>query len=201
MRFTTRLIVFGYPLVEFVLLWLIASVIGWGWALTGIVLGVPVGIAIMRNASAGARVALQETEPERALERVGATAGLFLAGLCFLVPGYGSDVVGLVLLFPPIRRWVMRRMTRGFDSFAWVDRMPGFPSSGTVIQGTVISTEDPGVSDFPRISDVPDSVDSRDSPGDLGRMGTAGDAQDTEDTEDTEDTDDEPQPPGATFPS
>ena len=201
MRFTTRLIVFGYPLVEFVLLWLIASVIGWGWALTGIVLGVPVGIAIMRNASAGARAALQETEPERALERVGATAGLFLAGLCFLVPGYGSDVVGLVLLFPPIRRWVMRRMTRGFDSFAWVDRMPGFPSSGTVIQGTVISTEDPGVSDFPRISDVPDSVDSRDSPGDLGRMGTAGDAQDTEDTEDTEDTDDEPQPPGATFPS
>ena len=192
MRFTTRLIVFGYPLVEFVLLWLIASVIGWGWALIGIVLGVPVGIAIMRNASAGARVALQETEPERALERVGATAGLFLAGLCFLVPGYGSDVVGLVLLFPPIRRWVMRRMTRGFDSFAWVDRMPGFPSSGTVIQGTVISTEDPGVSDFPRISDVPDSVDSKDSPGDLGRMGTAGDA---------EDTDDEPQPPGATFPS
>ena len=195
MRFTTRLIVFGYPLVEFVLLWLIASVIGWGWALIGIVLGVPVGIAIMRNASAGARVALQETEPERALERVGATAGLFLAGLCFLVPGYGSDVVGLVLLFPPIRRWVMRRMTRGFDSFAWVDRMPGFPSSGTVIQGTVISTEDPGFSDFPRISDVPDSVDSRDSPGDSGRMGTAGTA------EDPDDTDDEPQPPGATFPS
>ena len=192
MRFTTRLIVFGYPLVEFLLLWLIASVIGWGWALIGIVLGVPVGIAIMRNASAGARVALQETEPERALERVGATAGLFLAGLCFLVPGYGSDVVGLVLLFPPIRRWVMRRMTRGFHSFAWVDRMPGFPSSGTVIQGTVISTEDPGVSDFPRISGVPDSVDSVDSPGDSGRMGTAGTA---------DDADDQPQPPGATFPS
>ena len=192
MRFTTRLIVFGYPLVEFVLLWLIASVIGWGWALIGIVLGVPVGIAIMRNASAGARVALQETEPERALERVGATAGLFLAGLCFLVPGYGSDVVGLVLLFPPIGRWVMRRMTRGFHSFAWVDRMPGFPSSGTVVQGTVISTEDPGVSDFPRISGVPDSVDSVDSPGDSGRMGTAGTA---------DDADDQPQPPGATFPS
>ena len=192
MRFTTRLIVFGYPLVEFLLLWLIASVIGWGWALIGIVLGVPVGIAIMRNASAGARVALQETEPERALERVGATAGLFLAGLCFLVPGYGSDVVGLVLLFPPIRRWVMRRMTRGFHSFAWVDRMPGFPSSGTVIQGTVISTEAPGVSDFPRISGVPDSVDSVDSPGDSGRMGTAGTA---------DDADDQPQPPGATFPS
>ena len=31
-RFTTRLIVFGYPLIEFLLLWLLASVIGWGWA-------------------------------------------------------------------------------------------------------------------------------------------------------------------------
>ena len=177
MRFTTRLIVFGYPLIEFLLLWLLASVIGWGWALIGIVLGVPVGIAIMRNASAGARFALEETEPEHALERVGSTAGLFLAGLCFLVPGYGSDLVGLVLLLPPIRRWVIRRMTRGFDSLAWVDRMPGFPSSGTVIQGTVIGPEDLDVSDFPRISDFPDSSGNPD------------------------DAEDEPQPPGGTFPS
>jgi hypothetical protein len=55
--------------------------------------------------------------------------------------------------------------------------MPGFPSSGTVIQGTVIGTEDQDASDFPRISDFPDST------------GNPGDAED------------EPQPPGATFPS
>ena len=68
MRFTTRLIVFGYPLVEFLLVWLIASVIGWGWALIGILLSIPIGIAVMRNASAGSRVVLQESDPERAME-------------------------------------------------------------------------------------------------------------------------------------
>ena len=80
-RFRTRLIVFGYPLGEFLLLWLIATIIGWGWALIGILLSIPIGIAVMRNASAGARVVLQELDPERALERVGSSAGLFLAGL------------------------------------------------------------------------------------------------------------------------
>ena len=160
MRFRTRLIVFGYPLGEFLLLWLIATIIGWGWALMGILLSIPIGIAVMRNASAGARVVLQESDPERALERVGSGAGLFLAGLCFLVPGYGSDLVGLVLLVPSIRRWATRRMTRGFDSFAWVDRMPGFPSSGTVVQGTVVTVED---SDFPGIPRLPDSSESRNS--------------------------------------
>ena len=163
MRFRTRLIVFGYPLGEFLLLWLIASVIGWGWALIGIVLSIPVGIAVMRNASAGARVVLQESVPERALGRVGSSAGLFLAGLCFLVPGYGSDLVGLVLLVPSIRRWAMRRMTRGFDSFAWVDRMPGFPSSGTVVQGTVVTVEDSNFSDFPDIPRLPDSSEGHSS--------------------------------------
>ncbi|MCP4894178.1 MAG: FxsA family protein [Actinomycetales bacterium] len=166
MRFRTRLIVFGYPLVEFLLLWLIASVVGWGWALIGILLSIPIGIAVMRNASAGARVVLQESDPERALEQVGSGAGLFLAGLCFLVPGYGSDLVGLVLLVPSTRRWVVRRMTRGFDSFAWVDRMPGFPSSGTVVQGTVVTVEDsnfPDIPDIPDIPRLPDNSEDRNS--------------------------------------
>ena len=163
MRFKTRLIVFGYPLGELLLLWLIASVVGWGWALIGILLSIPIGIAVMRNASASARVVLQESDPERALERVGSGAGLFLAGLCFLVPGYGSDLVGLVLLVPPIRRWAMRGMTRGFDSFAWVDRMPGFPSSGTVVQGTVVTVEDSDVSGFPYIPRVSDSSEGHNS--------------------------------------
>lgn len=162
-RFRTRLIVFGYPLGEFLLLWLIATIIGWGWALIGILLSIPIGIAVMRNASTGARVVLQESDPERALERVGSSAGLFLAGLCILVPGYGSDLVGLVLLVPSIRRRAMRRMTRGFDSFAWVDRMPGFPSSGTVVQGTVVTVEDSSFSDFPDIPRLPDGSEGHNS--------------------------------------
>ena len=52
-------------------------------------------------------------------------------------------------------------MTRGFDSFAWVDRMPGFPSSGTVVQGTVVTVEDSNFSDFPDIPRLPDSSEGR----------------------------------------
>jgi hypothetical protein len=35
--------------------------------------------------------------------------------------------------------------------------MPGFPSSGTVVQGTVVTVEDSNFSDFPEIPRLPDS--------------------------------------------
>ncbi len=79
------------------------------------------------------------------------------------MPGHDRIVVGLVLLVPPIRRWAMRRMTRGFDSFAWVDRMPGFPSSGTVVQGTVVTVEDSTFSDLPDIPRLSDSSEGDNS--------------------------------------
>jgi hypothetical protein len=48
--FRRRLVVFGYPLLELITIYLVAQWIGWGWTFLLILLGIPVGFALMRNA-------------------------------------------------------------------------------------------------------------------------------------------------------
>ena len=145
MGFKARLVVFGYPLAEILLLWGIASVIGWGWALVGLFIGIPIGIALMRNAGASASAVMQvaNSDPDKAVAKAGASVGQFFAGLLFVIPGYLTDIVGAALLIPGVRSVVGRRLTRSLGRQSWMTRMPGFPESGfpdggDIIQGTVI---------------------------------------------------------------
>lgn len=48
-----------------------------------------------------------------------------LAGFLFMVPGFLSDFVALTLLFPPVRRWLIRQMIRRAN----VVRTSGFTAS------------------------------------------------------------------------
>lgn len=134
MGFRGRLIVFGYPLAEILVLWGIASLIGWGWALLGLLAGIPIGLALMRNAGASAAATMQ-ADPQRARELASATVGQFGAGVLFVIPGYLTDLVGAALLLPGVRSAVGRWMSRRFNQQAWYSRFPG---SGEVIRGTVV---------------------------------------------------------------
>lgn len=118
-----RLLVFGYPLAEILAFWGIASLIGWGWALLLIVLGVPIGWALVRNAGAEAAGG----RGDRALV-------LGVAGVLFMIPGFLTDLAALVLLLPPVHRSLGTRLR------AWVQVSPirmGF-AQGDVITGEVI---------------------------------------------------------------
>jgi len=136
MRFTTRLIVFGYPLAEILVLWAVASVIGWGWALLGIVAGIPIGFALMRNAGASAQALMQASaqgDDQRARVLASSMTGQFVAGALIALPGYLTDVLGLVLLLPGVRNAIGRKAMR--RTSPWMSRMPG---AGPIIQGTVV---------------------------------------------------------------
>jgi len=134
MGFRGRLIVFGYPLAEILVLWGVASLIGWGWALLGLLAGIPIGVALMRNAGASAAASMQ-ADPQRARELASATVGQFGAGVLFVIPGYLTDVLGAALLLPGVRSVVGRWMARRFNQQTWYSRFPG---SGEVIRGTVV---------------------------------------------------------------
>lgn len=138
MTFRTRLLIFGYPLAEILALWAVASVIGWGWALLGILAGLPIGFALMRNAgSSAARLiqANQEGDRQGANALASTMTGQFAAGLLIAVPGYVTYVVGLAMLIPRVRTFVGRTLKDRYQGSAWMNRMPG---SGPIIQGTVI---------------------------------------------------------------
>ncbi len=118
-----RLLVFGYPLAEILVFWGVASLIGWGWALLLLVIGVAAGWALVRNAGAEAA----RGRGERALV-------LGVAGVLFMVPGFLTDLAALVLLVPPVHRALGTRLR------AWVQGSPirmGF-AQGDVVSGEVI---------------------------------------------------------------
>ena len=152
MKIASRLILFGYPLVEILLLWWVASMIGWGIAILLIIGGFPVGAALMRNAAAKASL-VAATPDEHKPKVARSSALLFVSGLFIMVPGFATDVIGLILLIPPIGN----RVVKAFAS--WIGlrmvSMPGFGNAGftgsqfaayvdgEVIRGVVISEEDP----------------------------------------------------------
>lgn len=123
MRFRTRVIVFGYPLVEVLAFWVVGEAIGWGWAALILLAGIPVGWAVMRRAITDAR----EGKADDAL-------GIGVAGVLILIPGFVTDILGAVLLLPPVRRSLAARLR------TWVDLSPvrmGFVA-GDVVRGEVL---------------------------------------------------------------
>jgi UPF0716 protein FxsA len=138
MGFKGRLLLFGYPLAEILVLWGVASIIGWGWALLGIVAGIPIGFALVRNAGANAAGLMQANaagDQERAMTMASSMTGQFVAGVLIAIPGYLTDLIGLALLVPGARNAIGRRVMRRYRSSMWMSRMPG---SGPIVQGTVI---------------------------------------------------------------
>ena len=155
MRLGARIAVFGYPLAELLAAMLVASWIGWGWTLLLVIAGIPAGMAIMRNAGQASFAAMRVAARTGHLPAdSGSSHALqFLAGLLIAVPGFITDVAGLLLLVPPFQRHIGRRIgarvvvAGGGASFASGDVVPGSvvddagsPSSdATVIRGVIVN--------------------------------------------------------------
>lgn len=139
MTFRSRLLVFGYPLLELVTAYLVGRWIGWGWMLLLLVAGIPIGFAIMRNAADAAMRDMQAAAQVGGEPDAGRHALAFVGGLLFLVPGFWTDLLGLLLVLPPTQRLFRRRSRTWLETRFTSVRMPGvaYPS-GDVIQGTVL---------------------------------------------------------------
>lgn len=149
-----------WPLLEIVMLVLIAGVIGWGWALLGLVslslLGVlvirgtfraarEIGTTTMNQATAGTVPA--DPDSLTGLGKQTADAGFrFLAGVLLVIPGYLTGVVGLLLLLPPVRSLARaaagNAMLRRYPTMqATMTRVRIVSPTGDVVQGQVVRDE------------------------------------------------------------
>ncbi len=69
MKIRGRLILFGYPLVDILLLWRIASIPAWAIPIFLIIAGFPIGAALIRHAAAKASLiaaTVYTTKPQQA---------------------------------------------------------------------------------------------------------------------------------------
>jgi UPF0716 protein FxsA len=99
--------VLALPIAEIVVFVLVAAAIGFLWALLAVALTSLAGAAMLRHGG-GAHVARMRVVlgPQRATAFEADSAGMLylLAAILLLIPGFITDVLGLVLLVPPLRR-------------------------------------------------------------------------------------------------
>lgn len=154
--------------VELVALVMVARWIGFGWALVLLLSTSVIGLALLRFEGFRAWAALRQAAADGQMDdgagdgeraggdpktRIADTGARILAGLLLTVPGFVTDLVALVLLIPPIRRGVGRRLSAAaFRTFP-VRRPGGVPGRGgtpgsqpgvkhgVVIEGEVIDSE------------------------------------------------------------
>lgn len=153
---------FAFGVIELIALVMVANWIGLGWALL-LLLGTSVlGVALLRIEGFRAWTALRAAaadgrmsdDPDGAAAesaRMADTGARILSGVLLTFPGFVSDLIGLILLIPPIRRGVGRRLSAAaFRTFP--GRRPGGRTGagpggtdgvqhGVVIEGEVIDTE------------------------------------------------------------
>ncbi len=100
------------PIVEIYLLIKVGQVIGAGWTVALVVLTAIIGVWLLRlqglSTLLRARHKLEHDElpAQELLEGV----CLVIAGALLLTPGFFTDGVGFLLLLPPTRQWLVRRL-------------------------------------------------------------------------------------------
>jgi UPF0716 protein FxsA len=139
-RCTDMPFVLLYLAVEIVAVVALASWIGVGWTLLILFVGAVLGLWLARREGLRALRALAEAARDRRVAHVELTDGLLVAagGLLLVVPGLVTDVLALLLLLPPTRSLVRRRMVRAAETRAPGLRTARIRADGTVVDGTVV---------------------------------------------------------------
>ena len=133
-----------YVLVEIAAVWAVASAIGLLWTIVALLVGAVLGAWLVRREGGKALRALLHAAGRGGPARRGITEGMLLTlgGLLILLPGFVSDVAGILLLLPPVRallarRWV-RALERRMPGLHRPDRDAGMGAAGMVVDGEIV---------------------------------------------------------------
>lgn len=120
-----------WPLAELFVIIKVAEAIGFLWMLLLLILSWPVGTRFLRRQGRAAWrqfvAAIQAGRPPADEALNGAL--VLVGGGLLMVPGFISDVIGLVLLIPPTRAIAHRAVSRHHAS-GWIGRAARFGAGG-----------------------------------------------------------------------
>jgi UPF0716 protein FxsA len=105
------LLFIGLPLIEVYFLIKVGTVIGALPTIAIAILTAILGTWLVRHQGFGVLMRVRDAvahDQVPALELLDG-ALILVAGLFLLLPGFLTDIVGFVLLIPPLRRWLIRR--------------------------------------------------------------------------------------------
>lgn len=132
------------PIVEIYLLIQVGQVIGAGWTVFLVVLTAVIGVGLLRIQGLStlnrAQQKLQQNElPAREMLE---GMGLVVAGALLLTPGFFTDTIGFLLLFPPTRLWLVKSIASRMVVTSSVHGDPRHPRERDVIDGVNYRRED-----------------------------------------------------------
>ncbi|MGE3287803.1 MAG: FxsA family protein [Pseudonocardia sp.] len=129
-----------YVVVEIVVLVAVASWLGVGVTLLILLAGSVLGLWLARREGVRAAQAVATAMQERRVAHAEVTDGMLVAvgGLLLFVPGLVTDVAGLLLVLPPTRALVRRRLVRAAEERHPDLRTARIRSSGPIVDGEVV---------------------------------------------------------------
>ena len=98
---------------------LVAALIGTLWAWVLLLATTVLGIVVLRQAGRGQLAGFRVAVSDRNVTALEAASGSFLmvlGGILRVLPGLITDIIGLLLLLGPIRRWFSATLRRTFES-------------------------------------------------------------------------------------
>ena len=142
------MIFIGLPVAEIWLIMKVASILGFWDTLFLLIFSAFFGVYLARMQGA---LALQKVQQCLAEGRMPATEMfdgilLFLGGILFVIPGFITDGIGLLLIFPPTRwciKWLLARNTSfRFTAGQSAGRPSGFPAGDVPLPQTKPAARD-----------------------------------------------------------
>lgn len=138
--------------VEVTVLVAVGSAIGLLATMGLLILASLVGAALVRHEGTRTLLAFREAIRTRRPPHRELIDGMLIAtaGVLIVLPGFISDVLGLLLLLPPTRALVRRRMLRSAPPHTSVRFAPGSVVEGEIVEGEVVRGEAVGETSTPR---------------------------------------------------
>lgn len=143
------LLLFIVPLIEVALFIEIGGIIGVWPTIAIAILTAILGSYLLRRQGLGALMNVRSqlaagVNPGRLLAD---GAMILIAGVLLLTPGFLTDAVGLLLLIPPVRGWIFRRIASRYTVGSIVFRHGSPRREGGVVEGEFEEVKGRGGSD------------------------------------------------------
>jgi UPF0716 protein FxsA len=134
-----------YLVIEIVALVALGSAIGLGWTLLVLLAGSVLGLWLARREGVRAAQALAEAVNNRRVATNEITDGMLVAagGVLLFVPGLVTDLAGLLLVLPPTRALVRRRLVRAAEERSPELRSARIRAQAPVVDGEVVEPDAP----------------------------------------------------------
>jgi UPF0716 protein FxsA len=133
-----------WPVAELFVVIRVADAIGWLWTLLLLIAGWPIGIWVLRSHGRAAweRLGAAVSAGRPPAREVLDGALILLGGVLLIIPGFITDVLGIIALLPPTRGLARLLLVRNLHSRVVV-RAARFPGPSYDIESTAHDVDQP----------------------------------------------------------